>query len=207
MTVGTSMASSLDDEGRCATDQLRMTTLGFATEIRNRYVAHMPSPATPPETDFEIARVERSVHVDAPVEDVWSTIAEPDELSGWLGGEVELDRPLGPGAAGEVREPDGSVRHLLVTDHEPGRRLVWHWHRDGEELSSVEITVRPDGAGTEVRVVEVVALTAATAGGTRAFASAAGGLDAIAAMDRSWSSALPTLASRLARKLCPAVLA
>jgi len=167
----------------------------------------MPSAATPPETEFEIARVERSIHVDAPVDDVWPSVAEPDELSVWLGGEVELDRPIGPGAAGELREPDGSVRHLLVTDHEPGRRLAWHWWRDGEELSSVEITVRPDGEGTEVRVVEVVALAAATAGGGRAFSSASGPLDGISAMERSWASALPALASRLSRKLCPTVLA
>ena len=79
----------------------------------------LPSDSTsvPPDTDFEIARVERSVHVDAPVDEVWSTIAEPDELSEWLGARVELDRPVGPGAAGEVVEADGSIRHLLVTGH------------------------------------------------------------------------------------------
>ena len=125
----------------------------------------LPSDPTsvPPDTDFEIARVERSVHVDAPVDEVWSTIAEPDELSEWLGARVELDRPVGPGAAGEVVDADGSIRHLLVTGHSPGRRLAWHWWRDGDELSSVEITVRPDGDGTEVRVViETVALATVT---------------------------------------------
>ena len=160
----------------------------------------LPSDSTsvPPDTDFEIARVERSVHVDAPVDEVWSTLAEPDELSEWLGARVELDRPVGPGAAGEVVEADGSIRHLLVTGHEPGRRLAWHWWRDGDELSSVEITVRPDGDGTEVRVVETVALATVTAGGAPAFSVTS---DLLSGMDRSWAAALPALASRLSRKL------
>ena len=164
----------------------------------------MPSPATPQDTGFEIARVERSIHVDAPIDEVWSTIVEPDELSEWLGVEVALDRPIGPGAAGEVVEADGSVRHLLVTGHEPGRRLAWHWWREGDDLSSVEITARPDGDATVVRVVEIVALATVTVGGARTFSTAA---DAMSAIDRSWAGALPALASRLTRKLCPAALA
>jgi uncharacterized protein YndB with AHSA1/START domain len=161
------------------------------------------SASVPQDTSFEIARVERSIHVDAPLDEVWSTIVEPDELSEWLGARVRLDRPIGPGAAGEVVETDGSVRHLLVIGHEPGRRLAWHWWRDGDELSSVEITTRPDGDGTEVRVVEIVALAAVTAGGAPTFSTA---LDGLSAIDRSWSAALPALAARLTRKLCPTVL-
>jgi uncharacterized protein YndB with AHSA1/START domain len=161
------------------------------------------SASLPPDTGFEVARVERSIHVDAPLDEVWSTIVEPDELSEWLGAHVELDRPIGPGATGEVVDADGSVRHLLVTGHEPGRRLAWHWWRD-DQLSSVEITARPQGEGTEVRVVEIVALATVTAGGAPAFSVAS---DAVSAMDRSWSAALPALASRLSRKLCPIALA
>ncbi len=157
----------------------------------------------PPDTGFEIARVERSVHVDAPIDDVWSAIVDPGELSEWLGARVELDRPIGPGAAGEVVETDGSIRHLLVTGHEPGRRLTWHWWREDDGLSSVEITARPDGDGTEVRVVEIVALATVTAGGAPAFSAV---LDGMSAIDRSWSEALPALATRIARKLCPAAL-
>jgi uncharacterized protein YndB with AHSA1/START domain len=165
-----------------------------------------PSDSTslPPDTGFEIARVERSVYIDARVDDVWTTMVEPDELSQWLGAQVDLDRPVGPGAAGEVLEPDGSIRHLLVTGHEAGRRLAWHWWRDDGELSSVEITARPDGDGTEVRVVEVVALATVTAGGAPAFSVDS---DALSAMDRSWATAMSTLASRLSRKLCPTALA
>jgi uncharacterized protein YndB with AHSA1/START domain len=180
-----------------------MATLRVVLRIRNRYVALMPSASTPQDTGFEIARVERSVRIDAPLDEVWSTIVDPAELAEWLGAEVALDRPMAPGAVGEVVESDGSIRHLLVTDHEPGRRLAWHWWGDGGELSSVELTVRPDGDATRVEVVEVVALATVTAGTAPAFSLAA---DSLSALDRTWAVALPALAGRLGRKLCPTAM-
>jgi uncharacterized protein YndB with AHSA1/START domain len=143
-----------------------------------------------------VARVERSVRIDAPAGDVWRSLSDPDELSSWLGGEVELDRALRPGAAGVVRSDDGD-RRLLVTEVEPGRRLVWHWWREEGELSSVELTLHPDAGATEVRVVEVVALAGATAGGSRASHRS----DLEASMRAGWEAALPSLALRLARRL------
>jgi uncharacterized protein YndB with AHSA1/START domain len=157
----------------------------------------MTAPRIPTDADVELARVERSVRIDAPLDDVWAAIADPSALGEWLGGELHLDRPLGPGAAGELVAPDGSVRQLLVTEHRPGERLAWHWW-DDDELSSVEITACPDGDATEVHVVEVVALARAAS----APASLASGT--IEAIDRTWSTALPSLAARLGRKLCAA---
>ncbi len=155
----------------------------------------------PGDTGFEIARVERTVRIDATPEQVWATIVDPTELGAWLGAEVELDRPLAAGAAGLLTEPEGGVRRLLVTELEPGH-LMWHWWRDDGDLSTVEITVSPAGAGTEVHVVEVVALATVSAGGSMSFVDAG---DAIAAIDQVWASGLPALAGRLARKLAPAV--
>jgi uncharacterized protein YndB with AHSA1/START domain len=169
--------------------------------MRNQYVAHMEPTEAPDDTGFEIARVERTVRIDATPEQVWATIVDPTELGAWLGAEVELDRPLAAGAAGLLTEPEGGVRRLLVTELEPGR-LMWHWWRDDGDLSSVEITVTPAGEGTEVHVVEVVALATVSAGGSTSFVDAR---DAIAAIDQGWASALPALAGRLARKLAPAV--
>jgi uncharacterized protein YndB with AHSA1/START domain len=146
---------------------------------------------TEPAGGFELARVERSVRIDAPAEVVWRSLTDAEGLGTWLGGEVVLDRPLGAGAAGQIVEPDGSVRRLLVTDAGPGR-LAWHWWREGGDLSSVEIEARPDGDATEVRVVEVVALATATAGGSTAKAMALGD---------EWDALLPGVAARLGRKL------
>ena len=179
------------------------STLEVAAPIRNHYVAHMSTPATPHDTDLELARVERTVIIEASPDEVWRSLTEPEELASWLGGEVDLDRPLAPGAAGRVVEPDGSVRHLLVTGHEPGRQLRWHWWHEGAHgdvhepadegvLSSVEITVAPEGDATVVRVVEVVA---------RARASAAAGPcrtdPVVDAIDLRWAGALPALAARV----------
>ena len=107
-----------------------------------------------PGTAFEPVTVERSIDLDAPAEEVWQTLADPDELVGWLGvdGQVELE----PGGVGHVVDPDGTVRQVLVTTVEPGRRLAWHWWPDDGELSSVEITTEPTDPGTRVRVVETL---------------------------------------------------
>jgi len=166
----------------------------------------MPTPATPQDTSFDLARIERSIRIEAPLDEVWRSLTEPAELASWLGGEVDLDRPLGPGAAGRVVEPDGAVRHLLVTDHEPGHQLRWHWWHeppraddgstdedaDDGVLSSVEITVAPDGDATVVHVVEVVARAGATAAAGPCWTD-----PVVASIDRAWAGALPALAARL----------
>ena len=82
-------------------------------------------------------------------------LTDPDELAEWLDAEVDLD--LEPGAVGRVIDPDGTVRQVLVTDVEPGRRLAWHWWSDDDELSSVELVLEPlDDDRTRVRVTETI---------------------------------------------------
>ncbi|MGZ4716045.1 MAG: SRPBCC domain-containing protein [Acidimicrobiales bacterium] len=96
----------------------------------------------------------REVELSAPGDVVWAVLTDPDELAEWLGGEVDLT--LEPGSVGRVTDPDGTVRQVLVTDVEPGRRLGWHWWSD-DELSSVELVVEPiDGDRTRIRVTETV---------------------------------------------------
>ncbi len=99
--------------------------------------------------------IEREVELSAPVDVVWAVLTDPDELAEWLGGEVDLE--LEPGSVGRVTEPDGTVRQVLVTDVEPGRRLGWHWWSDDDELSSVELVLEPlDGDRTRIRVTETI---------------------------------------------------
>src|SRR5690348_4354017 len=91
---------------------------------------------TEPESSHQGEQIVREVELSAPSDVVWAVLTDPDELAGWMGGEVDL--PLEPGAVGRVTDPDGTVRQVLVTDVEPGRRLGWHWWSDDDELSSVE---------------------------------------------------------------------
>ncbi len=103
----------------------------------------------------EVEQVVREVELSAPADAVWVVLTDPDELAEWLGGEVDLE--LEPGAVGRVTDPDGTVRQVLVTDVEPGRRLGWHWWSDDDELSSVDLLVEPlDDDCTRIRVTETI---------------------------------------------------
>jgi uncharacterized protein YndB with AHSA1/START domain len=163
--------------------------------------------------EVDVVRVERSVEVDAPIAAVWRSLSRPDELGRWLGVEVDVegdevdgevdddaDPALAPGRAARLLEPDGSARHLLVTDVEEGRRLAWHWWRTDGELSAVEITIETTGETSVVRVVETLALaSSALAGGGRAH------LDLAAGIDQEWGVRLGALGTRLGAKLGLAV--
>lgn len=100
--------------------------------------------------------IEREVTLPTSIEEAWALVSQPDELSTWLGDDVELSPA--PGAPGLVVDPDGTRRRLLVEEADVGTRLAWRWWRDGEDpttgASRVEITLDPTPAGTRVRVVE-----------------------------------------------------
>jgi uncharacterized protein YndB with AHSA1/START domain len=98
--------------------------------------------------------VERSVDLDAPVEDVWSAITDEHAISEWFGGPATLD-PV-PGGAGRF-ESDGEVRHARVHDVDPGRRLSWRWWTDGDDdgpITAVTFELTPLPVGTRLVVTE-----------------------------------------------------
>jgi uncharacterized protein YndB with AHSA1/START domain len=96
--------------------------------------------------------VEHEVVLDAPLADVWRTVTDPTELAGWFGGTVELD--VRPGGGGRIVDDAGTSYEVLVTDVDAGQRVAWHWWDQHGALSSVEITIAPNGDATRVRVVE-----------------------------------------------------
>jgi uncharacterized protein YndB with AHSA1/START domain len=164
---------------------------------RSRNPASDPSPdgQVHPTDELTTAQVVRRVRIDAPVDVVWSALTGAAELGRWLDAEVELEAAMAPGVAGRITDADGSVRHLLVTEVDPGRRVGWHWWEDGGELSSVEITATPDGETTEVCVVETVALASVTSGGARASLAIA------EVMERRWSAGAANLSARFTARL------
>jgi uncharacterized protein YndB with AHSA1/START domain len=102
--------------------------------------------------------IERDVLIEAPVEVVWRTITEPDQITQWFADRVEL--VVKPGAQGYMGfgEQGGPVSVEVV---DPPTRFAFRWnHRPGEEAVPgnsmlVEFTLTPEGdERTRLRVVE-----------------------------------------------------
>jgi len=109
--------------------------------------------------------VVREVSLDASPVEVWSALTEPDRLSAWLGGRVEIE--VRPGGRGTVTREDGVSRRLVVEAVEPGRRLAFRWwpfEEPGGGLpgpgSRVELTLEPRSDRTILTVREWTPLPA-----------------------------------------------
>ena len=102
-------------------------------------------------------RIEREIVIDAPVEVVWRTITEPDQITLWFADKVELE--VKPGALGYMGfgEQGGPV---LVETVDPPTRFSFRWnHPAGEEPAAgnsllVEFTLTCEGEHTRLSVVE-----------------------------------------------------
>jgi uncharacterized protein YndB with AHSA1/START domain len=102
--------------------------------------------------------IDREVLIEAPVDVVWRTITEPDQISQWFASRVEL--AVEPGAHGymEFGDQGGPV---VVERVDPPARFSFRWnHPQGEEPVAgnsmlVEFTLTPQGAEqTRLRVTE-----------------------------------------------------
>jgi len=102
--------------------------------------------------------IEREVVIEAPVEVVWRTITEPDQISQWFADRVELEAK--PGARGYLGFGDQGGP-IVVEAVDPPTRFSFRWnHPAGEEPVAgnsmlVEFTLEPDGSErTRLKVVE-----------------------------------------------------
>ncbi len=104
--------------------------------------------------DFQI---EREVVIDAPVEVVWRTITEPEQIRQWFADRVELE--LEPGGRGLMGFEDRAFP-LVVEALEPPTLFSFRWnHPAGEEPAAgnstlVEFRLVGEGERTRLRVVE-----------------------------------------------------
>ena len=102
-----------------------------------------------------IQSVERELLLPAAEPDeAWESVADPEHLGDWLGGDVELD-PV-PGGEFRISFDNGGEREGFVEelDGEAHRFSFW-WRRPDDELSTrVEISLVEAEDGTVVRVVE-----------------------------------------------------
>jgi uncharacterized protein YndB with AHSA1/START domain len=105
--------------------------------------------------------IDRDVVIDAPVDVVWRTITEPDQISRWFAERVELE--LKPGGAGYLSfSKDVGTAVVVETVEEPST-FAFRWNRTQdpdpdpalENSVLVEFTLTAKGPErTHLRVVE-----------------------------------------------------
>ena len=95
------------------------------------------------------------VYIDAPPSVVFEYFTDPEALATWMGDRAVLDpRPGGQFVVFfEQRAVEG--RYVEI---DPPRRLVITWGRAGSQdfgpgASTLEVSLRPEGAGTRVEIV------------------------------------------------------
>jgi uncharacterized protein YndB with AHSA1/START domain len=105
-------------------------------------------------------RIEREVVIEAPVDVVWRTITEPDQIAQWFADRVELE--LEPGGEGYMGFDDQhSVHPIVVEDVDAPTRFSFRWNHPagarpvpGNSVL-VEFTLTASGPDrTHLRVVE-----------------------------------------------------
>jgi uncharacterized protein YndB with AHSA1/START domain len=105
------------------------------------------------------SRIEREVVIEAPVDVVWRTITEPDQITQWFAERVELE--LAPGGQGYMGFDEEHGGPIMVETVDPPTRFSFRWnHPPGAQPAPgnsvlVEFTLTANGPErTELRVVE-----------------------------------------------------
>ena len=102
--------------------------------------------------------IEREVEIDAPVDVVWRTITEPEQISQWFAERV-VQLELRAGGHG-LLVLGGQDDPIVVQAVEPPNRFSFRWNQPaGEEpipgnSMLVEFTLVAEGERTRLRVVE-----------------------------------------------------
>src|SRR5262245_7504083 len=114
--------------------------------------------------------VEREITVPAPPREVWPALTHSDQVSVWFGAEAVLDAR--PGGRGVFGWPDGTERHVVVEEVEPGRKLSFRWlplqrtlEGEVEPVPSTRVAITLDEGAVGTRGPDVAQSTSAR--GTR----------------------------------------
>lgn len=101
----------------------------------------------------------KEMHIDATPETVYAFFTEPELVTRWLAREVTMD-PTPGGIFRQVHRNKDGVDNVMDGEFlalEPPSRVVFAWAFEGmpvgDEKSSVEVTLVPDGDGTLLRLV------------------------------------------------------
>ena len=101
-------------------------------------------------------RIERTVRIERPVEDVWTALTTAEGLASWFGQTAEIDLRVG-GAATMTWE--GHQANMRIERIDPPTVFGYTWGIYGlpegdVRRTYVEFTLVPDSGGTSLTVVE-----------------------------------------------------
>ena len=101
------------------------------------------------------SQIEKEIVIEAPIDDVWRVVTEPDHIKRWFAKECELD-----GTAGRVSFESGQTYYLHVEAFEPPHRFAYRWLEERGATARpnnsmlVEFTLQAERGHTRLRVVE-----------------------------------------------------
>jgi len=102
-------------------------------------------------------RIERTVRIERPIEDVWAAITTVEGLGTWFGNSAEVDLRVGGQAT--LKWEGGHQANLRIERIEEPTVFGYTWGifglpEDDARRTYVEFTLLPDGTGTSLTVVE-----------------------------------------------------
>ncbi len=102
-------------------------------------------------------RIERTVQIGRPPDQVWAALTTAEGLAAWFGNEATID--LRPGGSARMRWTGGETAEMRVERVEEPRIFGFTWHifglpEDDPRRTYVEFTLEPSGSGTRLTVVE-----------------------------------------------------
>jgi uncharacterized protein YndB with AHSA1/START domain len=102
-------------------------------------------------------RIERTVHVDRPQQQVWAAITTAEGLGAWFGDSAEID--LRVGGSAKLTWSSGDSAQLRIERLEPQSVFGYTWGISGlpdHDLrrTYVEFTLAPSDGGTDITVIE-----------------------------------------------------
>jgi uncharacterized protein YndB with AHSA1/START domain len=101
------------------------------------------------------SQIEKDILIEAPIEDVWRVLTEPEHIKQWFAKECELD-----GNAGRLSFESGQTYYLHVEAFEPPHRFAYRWlHEQGttarpDNSMLVEFTLQAENGHTRLHLVE-----------------------------------------------------
>ncbi|MFN8052199.1 MAG: hypothetical protein U0Q22_12215 [Acidimicrobiales bacterium] len=130
-------------------------------------------------TATDLATVERTVLLEAGIDEVLDALQRPDLLSAWLGPWT----PDADGTGATVTTDDGVTRRVTLLDADgTGAAVRWAWSPVDDPAAASEVRLVVSGEGLRTRVTVVESLPTATACTGRSVATAVPWLPSLLAL-------------------------